>query len=355
MAGHRGFDAPAVVREDRARKLDAEEENTKMAVPLMRAELGPDADTVSVAMKGAEQGEETGGVFREARAVRIVDGRTFVVDAGHHRILEVKGGAARVLVAGEGRDDGEDLLRPNDVLPCGDVLVLLDTGRCRLTACTGLQSGKLSEPKLLLQPGGPRGKSSPEGLKFPRSVAATPRAIYIADSWSHRLLRMNRPDFADLSAAAEQLAASMKPVLGGGMPGAGLSQLRFPTDVVVVSEGSEDGIGEVLLVSDSGNHRVLRVTYNGPDLEPDVEMLCGTGSAGIAPHELASPSGLARLADGTLFVADTDNRRVQRFAPGAKDAVTVCSSPAPWGLAVDGARLLVTDLLGDTLLSKEVA
>lgn len=139
------------------------------------------------------------------------------------------------------------------------------------------------------------------------------------------------------------------------MPGNGLAQLRFPTDILLVSEGAEDGTGEVLLLSDTGNHRVLRITYNGPELEPDVDVVLGTGAAGIAASELASPAGLARLPDGTVFVADSDNRRVQRFAPGAKEAETLCSSPAPWGLALDGKRLLVADFFADSLLSKEVA
>ena len=32
-------------------------------------------------------------------------------------VPEVKDGAARVLVAGDGREDGEDLLRPQDAVP----------------------------------------------------------------------------------------------------------------------------------------------------------------------------------------------------------------------------------------------
>lgn len=177
----------------------------------------------------------------------------------------------------------------------------------------------------------------------------TSRAVYLADSWSHRLLRMELPDLSDLNAAAEHFASSLKTVLGGGMPGSSLTQLRFPTDILLVSEGSEDGT-DVLLVSDTGNHRVLRVTYRG-DASPTVAVEYGTGAAGIEAHELASPAGLARATDGTLFVADTDNRRVQRFSPGATEGTTVCSSAAPWGLALAGSTLLVSDMLTGTLLS----
>jgi sugar lactone lactonase YvrE len=364
------FDGPKVCRDHEERKAACEAERNAVPAPLLRAEAGPDAEVVAVTFGQGAMTEPVAGrdtvtlsSFSEARSVRVTaDGRVYVVDGGNHRVLEVKDGAARVLVAGDGREDGEDLLRPQDAVALGDVLLLVDTGRSRLTACTGFetvvgQKGDrpvLSQPQLLLQPGGPRGKSSPEGLKFPRGICATKTALYLTDTWSHRLVRMDRPDFANLTAAGEQLAASAKHILGGGMPGATLDKLHFPTALVVEAEGDENG-GDVLLMTDAMNHRVLRVTYKGPETPPAVEVVCGTGKAGVGPAELRNPAGLARLPDGTVFVADTDNRRVQRFAPGSSTGETLCSSPAPWGLAIDGSRLLITDLFADALLSAKVA
>merc|ERR1712224_449239 len=206
------------------------------------------------------------------------------------------GGNARVLAEGAGvlgkRDedgfhvDSEDLLRPMDMVACGDILLVVDTGRCRLLGYSGLSTGKLSAPETVLQPGGKRGKSSPEGLKFPRGICLTKKAIYLVDSWSHRLLRISLPeDLEDLQLVASHLDSSIEKVFGGGMPGGGLDKMRFPTDVLVESEAAESG-AETLLVSDTGNHRVLRVTYTGKDESPKVEVVCGTGKEGVGPHEL---------------------------------------------------------------------
>jgi len=180
----------------------------------------------------------------------------------------------------------------------------------------------------------------------------TKKAIYLVDSWSHRLLRIELPDsFEDLQLAASHLEASIETVLGGGMPGAGLDKLRFPTDVLVESDAAES-LAETLLLSDTGNHRVLRVTYTGKDAPAKVEVVCGTGSAGIGPQELDSPACLALGDDGALFVADTDNQRVQRFSSvGAKEGVTVCSSAAPWGLTLAKGALLVMDLENPAVLT----
>ena len=59
------------------------------------------------------------------------------------------------------------------------------------------------------------------------------------------------------------------------MPGNGTgmrNSLKFPTDVIVEKEGDENGVGDVLLVSDSNNHRILRLTCKGAGEVPDVEV-----------------------------------------------------------------------------------
>merc|ERR1719375_2884659 len=100
---------------------------------------------------------------------------------------------------------------------------------------------------------------------------------------------MDRPDFANLTAAGEQLAASAKHILGGGMPGAALDKLHFPTALVVEAEGDETG-GDVLLLSDAMNHRVLRVTYKGPETPLAVEVVCGTGRSSSRTRTTAACS-----------------------------------------------------------------
>jgi len=347
----------------RERKAHLEQEE-RVPGPLLRAPPGPDAAEVELEfpLKETKDDPNRRPPLYEARAVRAGPRGPLIADGGNSRILEVVDGAARILAEGRGLQgtkdedgfhvDSEDLLRPMDMVAWGDVLLVVDTGRSRLLGYTGLSKGKLSDPETVLQPGGRRGKSSPEGLKFPRSICLTKKALYLVDSWSHRLLRIGLPDaFEDLQALASHLEGSIETVVGGGMPGAGLDKLRFPTDVLVENDAAESGV-ETLLLSDSGNHRILRVTYTSKDVSPKVEVVCGTGSPGVGPHEFRSPACLALSDDGTLFVADTDNQRVQRFPTvGAKEGETVCSSPAPWGLRVVEGALRFTDLQKPCLLT----
>jgi hypothetical protein len=347
-----------VCREQKAH-LEQEE---RVPSKLLQAPLGPDPAEVELEFPvQPTPGEpDRRPQLYDPRALGASPRGLLIADGGNSRILEVVDGNARVLAEGAGvqgkKDedgfhiDSEDLLRPMDMVACGDILLVVDTGRCRLLGYSGLTTGNLSAPETVLQPGGRRGKSSPEGLKFPRGICLTKKAVYLVDSWSHRLLRVTIPDsLDDLQLVASDFESSLETVFGGGMPGGGLDKMRFPTDVLVESEAAET---ETLLVSDTGNHRVLRITYTGKDTAPKVEVVCGTGKDGVGPHELNSPACLALDDKGALFVADTDNKRVQRFEKvGAKEGVTVCSSPAPWGLTMAKGSLLISDLQSPSLLT----
>ena len=54
------------------------------------------------------------------------------------------------------------------------------------------------------------------------------------------------------------------------------------------------------------NHRVQRLTAQGA-------YSAAWGGPGTAPSQFNSPQGLAIDAQGVLYVADTDNNRVQRI------------------------------------------
>jgi hypothetical protein len=133
--------------------------------------------------------------------------------------------------------------------------------------------------------------------------------------------------------------------------------------------GSMDGLGNTarflnpeglaidqngnLIVADSGNHTIRRISPNGT-----VTTLAGMagesggadGAAGSARFNL--PTGLAIDAAGNLFVADTNNNVIRKIAPGgtvttvagrlgflgvADGPVNVAGFNRPRGVAVDGA------------------
>ncbi|HUV13778.1 MAG TPA: NHL repeat-containing protein, partial [Acidobacteriota bacterium] len=77
--------------------------------------------------------------------------------------------------------------------------------------------------------------------------------------------------------------------------------LYGPRDLALDLEGN-------LLVSDTGNKRILRYSTTG-------ESLGQFGGYGQMPSQLDEPVGVAVSSSGVIFVADTWNRRIQLFEP----------------------------------------
>ena len=108
----------------------------------------------------------------------------------------------------------------------------------------------------------------------------------------------------------------------------------------VAASSTSEGL---IYVSDSGNHcvRVVSAAAEGGI----VGTLAGTaGTAGhrdgpLAQSLLASPAGLALLADGRLAVADAGNHCVRRIDFAAQEAYTLGGSTARrWGCRDGAAR-----------------
>ncbi len=112
--------------------------------------------------------------------------------------------------------------------------------------------------------------------------------------------------------------SSAKIVLGIGNYGIELveqdplrTQLNQPCDVVVADDGS-------IFVNDVGNHRVLRLAHDASK----VDRVVGTNYPGDAlvvndpaKTELNRPTGIAVGSDESVIVGDRDNHRVLRVAP----------------------------------------
>ena len=130
-------------------------------------------------------------------------------------------------------------------------------------------------------------------------------------------------------------------VAGSGGNGSNPDQLSLPQGVAAGGDGN-------LYIADTNNHRVQKIDTNGI-----VTTVAGSGGQGSNPNQLNRPHGVAVDGDGNLYIADFFNSRVQKV--DANGIVTTVagdngygSNPnqlsTPNGVAVDGdGNLYIAD------------
>ncbi len=151
--------------------------------------------------------------------------------------------------------------------------------------------------------------------------------VFVADTYNDRV-------------RAIDAAGRVRTLAGGGEPGyrdASGADARFdtPCGVAVDLDGA-------LVVADTGNHRLRRVTTEGV-----VTTLAGTGEpvGADGKPEAASfnePTGVAIDADGTIYLADAGGAAVRVFHRGFWPEIYTLAGGRYHGLAdgaLDGARL----------------
>jgi sugar lactone lactonase YvrE len=72
-----------------------------------------------------------------------------------------------------------------------------------------------------------------------------------------------------------------------------------------------------------------------------VVVVAGTGVSGSAANQLNSPNGIVVDLNFTLYVADYENNRVQRFWYGELNGTTVVGSGATGNIILNGPTVLV--------------
>jgi sugar lactone lactonase YvrE len=164
-------------------------------------------------------------------------------------------------------------------------------------------------------------------LRFPQAAALGPDgSVYVGDQLSH-VVQVFGPD-------------------GGfrreiGTPGTGPGQLTAVGGVAVAADGT------VYVVD--GTDRVLRFAADGTFLSQFGSSGSGTGEFHFGAgggNDSPAGGGIALGPDGTVYIADTRNDRIQRFAPdGSRPVVIVAPGRVkrPQGLAVSKSRLIVAD------------
>jgi uncharacterized protein (TIGR03437 family) len=183
-------------------------------------------------------------------------------------------------------------------------------------------------------PGGQAQLNAPYGLAFD-----TTGNLFIADLGNALVRRLGLDgNLITVAGGGREVPSEANPVY------AARAKLIQPRDLAVDRYNN-------LFIADFGAHRVYKVTIDGT-----LSVVAGTGTPGtiIAPTPalqapLSFPSALTIDSTGTLFIADSGNRRIRRLANGVLSTLLDNSSKevelgTPTGLATDtSGRLYIAD------------
>jgi sugar lactone lactonase YvrE len=163
--------------------------------------------------------------------------------------------------------------------------------------------------------------SNPTSLHYwgAQDVAIDARTgkAFVIDIYASRILRYSNVDTLAMGGAPEAVLGQTN--LDVGSPGTSASQLNNPGGLALDSSGR-------LWVADSGNNRVLR--FDNASMKPNganADAVLGQNDfVNVAPAStqsgMSSPAAVCVDNTGTLWIADTQNNRVLRFANAATKA-----------------------------------
>lgn len=154
--------------------------------------------------------------------------------------------------------------------------------------------------------GGDTGAATSAKLTSPWAVAVSGGEVYISDQGNQRIRRV------DASNNIFTFAGNGTAGFAGDGGAAASAMLSTPTDIAFDTGGN-------LLVADSANHRIRRVTPGGTTISTVVGTgaATSTGDGGTgAAAAIASPTGLVVDGAGTVFIATGTADRVRRVTAG---------------------------------------
>ncbi|MGB3586783.1 MAG: NHL repeat-containing protein, partial [Tunicatimonas sp.] len=124
--------------------------------------------------------------------------------------------------------------------------------------------------------------------------------VYVADSGNDKIKKITPAGVVTTLAGSSTTGATD----GSGTT----AQFHFPVSVAVGADGN-------VYVADYNNHKIRKITPDG-----EVSTLAGSGTFGDADGngtaaQFDGPEGVAVDADGNVYVADRENRKVRKITP----------------------------------------
>ncbi len=127
----------------------------------------------------------------------------------------------------------------------------------------------------------------------PWGIAVDENYVYVADTWNHRIQK-----FTLDGEYVDSFGTSGSPTEDA--EGTGLGLFFGPRSIVLIDDNQ-------LLVTDTGNHRMQLLDRDGNFLQQ-------VGGFGNLLGQMNEPVGLAQGANGSIYLTDTWNSRVQEFS-----------------------------------------
>ena len=223
-------------------------------------------------------------------------------------------------------------------------LYVSDTQNSRILAWQDVRAYQNGDrPTLVLAQPNPQSSNplgiGPKGLNAPTGLAVNPITgdLFVADYGDNRVVRFPSP-FANPTRIEPDAVYGQPSFSNFAALPASKNTLNRPRAVAVDSGGN-------LWVADTGNNRLLRFASSilGSATPPDADTVIGQkdftsgisngGGTGVSAAGFDAPSGLAFDAQDNLYVADSNNTRVLKFAAPLGPMFQSPAAVAVWGEA----------------------
>ena len=141
----------------------------------------------------------------------------------------------------------------------------------------------------------------------PADVFPTAKYVHVMDNGNFRVVKW--------------LRNGSNPVVAAGITGTSGTSLATLSSSFFIFVDQYDN----LYVSDTYNQRVLRFNSSSVSGANGIN-IAGTGSSGAGNNQFNMPNGIFVDSNGTLYVADFNNQRIQRWFSGASSGTRVAGS-----------------------------